>query len=177
MRTRKKSTSKIDGDGFITERLGPNKKTRPISSEVALQHPDPTHPVKPGAHSVYLSLGVGYQLCEQTPGVHCIFNHLLSKMCWVPQPRGSLRYHALTHPTLVLTKRPFYVHNGLRKFNYKVHSSPPTFLHWRCFRVPEWKPMVQRSDVRIAPVVFTLWTHLSQACGSCAIYIPVLPSC
>ena len=67
----------------------------------------------------------------------------------------------------MLTKRPFYVHNGLRKFNYKVHSSPPTFLHWRCFRVPEWKPMVQRSDVRIVPVVFTLWAHLSQAFGSC----------
>ena len=45
-----------------------NKKlplVEPISSEVALQHPDPTHPVKLGAHSICLSLGVGYQLCSR----------------------------------------------------------------------------------------------------------------
>ena len=40
------------------------KKLEPISSGVALQHPDPTHPVILGAHSIYLSWGVGYQRKE-----------------------------------------------------------------------------------------------------------------
>ena len=30
-----------------------------------MQHPDPTHPVRLGAHSIYLSSGVGYQLCSR----------------------------------------------------------------------------------------------------------------
>ena len=47
-----------------------NKKLEPISSEVALQHLVPTHPVKLGAHSIFLSLRVGYQLCRI---VICIF--------------------------------------------------------------------------------------------------------
>ena len=39
-----------------------NKKLEPISSGVALQHLDPTHPVRLGAHSIDLSTGGGYQL-------------------------------------------------------------------------------------------------------------------
>lgn len=41
-----------------------NKKTRTDKSEVALQPTDPIHPVKLGAHSIYLSTGVGCQLCR-----------------------------------------------------------------------------------------------------------------
>ena len=36
-----------------------NKKTRTDKSEVAIQPTDPIHPVKLGAHSIYLSTGVG----------------------------------------------------------------------------------------------------------------------
>ena len=58
-----RSKDLLERIGFITGTRGnSNKKLEPISSEVALQHPDPTHPVKLGAHSIYLSLGVGYQL-------------------------------------------------------------------------------------------------------------------
>ena len=42
-----------------------NKNLEPISSEVALQPTDPAHPVKLGAHSIHLSLGVGYQLSSR----------------------------------------------------------------------------------------------------------------
>ena len=42
-----------------------NKKTRTDKSEVALQPTDPIHPVKLGAHSIYLSTGEGYQLISR----------------------------------------------------------------------------------------------------------------
>ena len=52
-----------DGESvLLRERRGPIKKLEPISSEVALQHPDPTHPVNFRQHEVgwaLINLGDG----------------------------------------------------------------------------------------------------------------------
>ena len=45
----------IDGElVFITGTAGPIKKLEPISSDVSLQHTDPTHSVKLGALFAYI---------------------------------------------------------------------------------------------------------------------------
>ena len=41
---------------FLLGNASPIKKLEPISSGVVLQYPDPTHPVKLGAHSIPLDV-------------------------------------------------------------------------------------------------------------------------
>ena len=55
---------------FITGTQGPKIKLEPISSEFTLQPTDLTHPVKLGAHSIYLSLGVERVCLAFLAGTH-----------------------------------------------------------------------------------------------------------